>query len=250
MLYLRKYLVYIILLFREIKVAIVEDDPLIAMDLKESLNQVGMNVVSVSGNYSDALHAYQSEKPDVILLDIVLKGEKDGIDLGKHIRKNDPQIPIIFITGNSDSGTKSLAFNTNPSAFLTKPFIEQNLILAIELALDKYMRESSSPKFGVNGHVFLKKGKRFNKVQTSDIHYVKAEGSYSKFITNEEEYLQSGNLGFFEIKLPDDFIRVHKSFIVNYKHIKSVSAEKIHIENQEIPIGRMYKENVRKLNKN
>lgn len=214
------------------------------MDLSEMLTHANMIVSSASSNYADALDSYYDQHPDVVLLDITLKGDKNGIELAKTIRKENPQLPLIYITGNSDSGTKMNAFDTNPSAFLTKPFIEQNLISAIELAFNRYSKLSTSKP---TDYLLIKSGKKFIKLHIDDIQIIQAKGSYSSFITREETFLQSGNLNHFQSRLNGDFIRVHRSFLVNKEKITAINNGNVYVEDTGVPIGRKYKDNIKKI---
>ena len=231
-----------------INVLILEDEKITAEDIRQILNNEGYDVLPIAENVEEAEKIFNEHSVDLILVDIKLKFGPSGIDFIKKVRQNHPDLPVVFITANTDEQNKALAFQTNPSAFVGKPFNESNLILSLELAMDRYMRNTEDLSISDNGYMFLKSGKKFVKVSSSEIKYIKAEGSYSRFVTDTEEYLQSGNLRNFEDKLPSDFLRVHKSYIVNYEHVKSIASGKISIGNEEIPIGRSFKDQVKRKN--
>lgn len=228
-----------------ISVLILEDELITAEDIRQILDNEGYDVLPIAENVEDAEKIFNTHSVDLILADIKLKFGRTGIDFVKSVRENNPNLPVVFITANTDKHNKALAFQTNPSAFVGKPFNESNLILSLELAMDRYMRIMAEDlPISNNGFIFLKSGKKFIKVSSADIKYIKAEGSYSRFVTDNDEYLQSGNLKYYEEKLPKDFLRVHKSFIVNYEHVKAIASGKISIGNEEIPIGRSFKDQV------
>jgi DNA-binding NarL/FixJ family response regulator len=103
------------------KILIVEDEFLLALNYQESLKKInGYEFVGVTGIGQDAVDLAFSEDPEVILMDIKLKGDMDGITAAQEIQKK-KNIPIIFLTGNSDESTKERAMKTHPAAYLEKP---------------------------------------------------------------------------------------------------------------------------------
>lgn len=110
----------------KIKILIVEDEALIALQLKMKLNRAGFEVCEPVGRGEDALMAVGQEKPDVILMDIRLLGEMDGIEAAWQIRRIS-SARIIFTTGHSDPEMKARAMSLNPTAYLLKPVEIHNL---------------------------------------------------------------------------------------------------------------------------
>lgn len=120
-----------------IKVFIVEDEFAIAMDMELRLSQMGYQVLGTADNYQDLLSFLSHTLPDVLLMDIHIKGDKNGIDTAKELHKQ-YDIPIIFVTAFADSKTFQEAVKTHPFGYLTKPFKDADLQFAIEIALQKY----------------------------------------------------------------------------------------------------------------
>ncbi len=118
------------------KILIVEDESLVVMDLTVSLRKIGYEVTGSASNYQDTLFSIKEKKPDLILMDICLNGEKDGIETAKQINQYH-NIPIIYLTALDDTEVLEKALKTNPHAYLTKPFSLQSLKAAIEIALKK-----------------------------------------------------------------------------------------------------------------
>ena len=225
----------------KIKVSITEDDPIINLDLYEILSEAGFLVVSRTHNVQSALKELKDTPPDVMVVDIRLADNQNGIDLVTSMRKKYPELPVVFLTGSSDERIKRSAFDTSPSAFLNKPFNENNLILAIELAADRGIKNFSIE----NNHkdfVLIKSGKKIEKLSVSSIQYIKAEGSYSKIFTRDDCFIQSGNLLHFENILKGRCIRIHKSYLVNKNKIDSISTNTVYVNNTDIPIGRRFKD--------
>jgi len=118
------------------KILIVEDNILVAYLLEEYLNEAGcFDIVGSVINGSDAIAISKVYKPDLILMDVRIEGDKDGIDTANEINMSN-RIPIIYITGNSDNKTTERAKNTNMLGFLAKPVIREELINLIYDKLD------------------------------------------------------------------------------------------------------------------
>lgn len=227
----------------KIKVLILEDDPITSLDLKEILFQNGFLVTGIAKSFDVAMELYHETYPDALLVDIKLRGEKDGIDFVKEIKKLENfNSAVVYLTANSDVQTKFRAFDSDPEVFLTKPFNETNVVVSLELALNKTSKLSKIKKEA--NPLFLKKNNRFFKILPSKILYIQAEGSYSKIVTQNDEYLVSGNLNVYALKLEDQFIRTHRSFLVNLTLVTSLDAMNVYLQGRQLPIGRKYKENV------
>jgi len=109
------------------RILIVEDEAIVAMHIESMLKKNKFEVVGICGCASSAVQLYQNEKPDLVLMDIMLSGDLTGIDAVKLIAKNNNP-KIIYMTGNSDNYTKNIALETNPSDFILKPISERNLL--------------------------------------------------------------------------------------------------------------------------
>ena len=115
---------------RNIKILVVEDEALIAMDIKEKLVDMGYDVLKITDNGADAIKIAEELKPDIVLMDIVIKGSMDGIEAAEIIWEKF-RIPSLFLTAyNSDSVIKR-ARKFNPIDFLLKPFDDNELQAAI-----------------------------------------------------------------------------------------------------------------------
>jgi CheY-like chemotaxis protein len=116
------------------KVLIAEDESIIAMDLKVTLKRMGYEVTSVVNNALAAIQKAEQDKPDVILMDIMLGGSLDGIEAAKIITHKHAT-PIIYITALKDEKTMERASLPDPYLYLMKPFIANDLKFAIESLL-------------------------------------------------------------------------------------------------------------------
>ncbi|MBE9129353.1 response regulator [Coleofasciculus sp. LEGE 07092] len=123
-----------------IQILLVEDEKIIALNLKESLESLGYAVPAIATSGEKAIQKATQLRPDLVLMDIRLKGKLDGIQAAQEIWER-LQIPVIYVTGHSDQGTLARAKITAPFGYILKPVNEQGLSVAIEIALQRYERE-------------------------------------------------------------------------------------------------------------
>ncbi len=224
---------------------VVEDDPITAEDISEVLQECGMHVVDRVSSGEMALEVVRSKKPDVILMDVNLEGELDGVVTASMLNETD-SIPLIYLTANSDKVTALRAINTHPSAFITKPFDESHVVYAIELAFSNHLKEifeSEQQTFKAQESIFLKRGDIFEKVMLEDILYIQADGSYSHVYTKNGKYASSNNLNSVckNLTLPS-FLRVHRSYVVNTNNVTGFDVDFVYFDDQYIPYSKNNKE--------
>jgi two-component system, response regulator PdtaR len=116
------------------KVLVAEDDPLVAMSLHEMLSRFGLEVVGVAAAVSDALRIAQTTRPDIAIFDVTLRGKRDGIE-GAVLLRSFLDIPVVFLTGQGDEGTRARALAVNRAAYLCKPARPQDILAAVDKAL-------------------------------------------------------------------------------------------------------------------
>lgn len=119
------------------RILIVEDEGIVAKDMGKILTSLGYGVAAIAYSGPEAMRRAEEEKPNLILMDIVLQGEMDGIETAARIRKA-ADIPIIYLTAYADSGILERAGVTGPYGYLLKPFRERELHAAIEIAFYKH----------------------------------------------------------------------------------------------------------------
>lgn len=121
----------------EIKVLIVEDDPLIAIDIEQILNNLNFRVSGTAYSAEAALESLKTNTPDIVLLDVNLESDKDGINVAEIINEQ-YQLPFIYLTAHADKTTLERAKRTKPAGYIIKPFDERDLLAGIEIALYNY----------------------------------------------------------------------------------------------------------------
>ena len=115
---------------------VVEDEAIVAMDLREQLIELGYKVCGIASNANRAIELARQHRPDLVLMDIVIKGDRDGVQTAEVINRT-LHIPVVFLTAYSDASTVERAAKTTPHGYLTKPFQIKELRAAIEVALYK-----------------------------------------------------------------------------------------------------------------
>lgn len=123
-----------------LRVLVVEDEYILALNLQENLESLGYFVLDIADSAEKAIEKATELRPNLILMDIRLRGDMDGIQASEQIWQN-LQIPIIYVTGHSDKSTVERATLTSPFGYILKPIKEQELYVAIQTALNRYDRE-------------------------------------------------------------------------------------------------------------
>jgi two-component system cell cycle sensor histidine kinase/response regulator CckA len=128
-------------LARKIKIIVVEDERIVAKDIQNNLKLLGYDVPAIVSTGLEALEKTKEHKPDLLLVDIVLKGNMDGIELAKQV-KSLYKIPIIYLTAYEDEDTLNRAKLTEPLGYILKPYDERDLHTTLEMALYKHEMEA------------------------------------------------------------------------------------------------------------
>lgn len=135
-------------------VLIVEDESLVALEISGYIQELGYNVIGIASNFTKALDYVGKSAVDLILMDVYIKGSKDGIQTAQEIHK-ESDIPVIYISAFSDDETLDRAVQTNPVAYLVKPFNRKELQVAMKIALNRKKRKQESTKILYQGDVIF-----------------------------------------------------------------------------------------------
>lgn len=237
-------------------VLVVEDEKIVSKDIQFSLKKLGYNVIGTADTGEMAIEEAIDKKPDLILMDIMLKGDMTGIEATHEIRKH-LDVPVIYLTANTDGPTIQKAKETEPHGYIIKPFKEVDIHTTIEMAIYKHSKEAEVIKerdmlYNIaegskeeKDHIFVKSNSRFVKLRLSDIYFVEALKDYVVINTLEKRYTIHSTMKDIEKRLPSDkFMRVHRSFIINVDKIAAIEQPNIILENDKkvVPIGGSYKE--------
>jgi signal transduction histidine kinase len=129
------------------RVLVVEDERIVAMHLRQQLQKLAYEVPAVAHSGRQALRSIEEDKPDIVLMDIHIDGEMDGIETAAKIPA-DLGIPVIYLTAYSDDGTLARARNTGPSGYLVKPFSERELHATIQMAMERRRTDAAAREHG------------------------------------------------------------------------------------------------------
>lgn len=119
------------------KILVVEDEAIIALDIKERLAEFGYSVVGVAADAAHAFALARERKPDLALLDVVIKGEPDGVQVGEYLTKHH-DLPVVYLTAYGDTETLQRASASGAYGYLLKPFRPEELRSTIEMALARH----------------------------------------------------------------------------------------------------------------
>lgn len=225
------------------RVLVVEDDPHIAESLTDMLEILDHEIQGVAESYDEAVNLLNQKDIDLALLDIQLKGEKSGIDLAEYIRSNQA-VPFIFTTAYADNDTIKKAAEHSPYGYIVKPYGMKDINAGIEIAIQNHQsigQKNSGEDQGLftSESLFVKANSRIIRINISDILYVEAKGDYAVFKTIEKGYVVQTTFKNVESNLnPNQFVKVHRSFIVNLEKIVDIEDNSLLIQDHVIPISR------------
>lgn len=209
----------------KIKILIVEDETLVSFDLKNILLSLGYNVIGVVRTGEEAFSIAFEEKPDLILLDIMLGGKLNGIEAAEQIKKS-IDVPIVYLTAYADKDTIQSAKVTEPYGYIIKPFEERALQSTIELALYKFKTELK-----------LKESeKRYKQLAERLKEANESKDNFFSIISHELRGPFNSILGFAEIlyndldELPKEELKIYvESLYHSSKHIYNLLNNLLHL---------------------
>jgi DNA-binding LytR/AlgR family response regulator len=234
-----------------VRILVVEDEPLIAEDLRGHLEELGYEVCGVCDNALDAISELITAEPDLLLLDINLGDGADGVQLAEKVNANH-QLPFIFVTSHSDAATLERVKAVRPAGFIIKPFDENDLRTQIEIALARYASQvevSQAPTevqrddFVIANSIFVRDKGKLVKVAIDDIHYAQADDNYVTLFTPGKKYVITSTLTAVEEKLKSpDHLRIHRSYLVDLRQVIAMEEGYVRIGAQRLPVGKTHKD--------
>jgi DNA-binding LytR/AlgR family response regulator len=235
-------------------ILIVEDEDLYADQLEMLVEKMGYTCLGIADNSVDALAVVSKNPPDILLMDVHIQGDYDGIELTQEIRRVYPHIPVVFITSMTDDMTFRRASRTGRIQFIVKPFSDLQLQRAMELALQDAEPGTADKGGGtqkwdsglVSGdHVFVKMGNRLEKIHWQDILYVEADDKHCYLHLPEKRYIVHMSLKQVRDQLDAQvFFQSHRSYLINISRIKTINLDDqvVLFEGKEAPISRRNRE--------
>ncbi len=233
---------------QNVHILVVEDEMILAEDIAMRLTDMGY-VVKYVPTVHQALIILketlsQKQPIDLAIIDIVLQGELDGIDLARYINEQYP-IPFIFLTSQADSYFVERAKRVLPAAYMLKPFNDQAIKIAIEMALVNYADRQKENAIDdqalcINDSLFLKQDNFFKRVYLKDILWLKAESNYTLIHTQVGKFMYAVLLHKIGRKLPNQFLRVHRSHIVNMHKVTGYIGNMLYINQETVQVSKRY----------
>lgn len=238
----------------KVKILIVEDENLVAKDIQSTLKSIGYQVTAMVNSGDKAIQEVEENRPDLVLMDIKLRGKMTGIEAAKEL-KDRFSMPVIFLTAYADDNLLNKAKITEPYGYILKPYQPKELQTTIEMALYKYEKDEEVKKERDLYHslienkeskdsIFVRADYRLNKINFDDIFYVEALKDYVVINTSDNSYTTHTTMKEMVRILPaKDFVRIHRSFIVNLNKIFSIKYPDLVIEGKMkvLPIGGLYR---------
>jgi len=211
----------------KLTILVVEDEFLVAADIEESLLSLGYNVQNTIATGKGALAEVENKLPDLILMDIALKGEMTGIEAANIIRQKH-DVPIIFLTANADVSTIEKAKISLPYGYIIKPFSEKELQTNIEIARYKFENDIQSKIESDQFNTFFKSNQKLKsqvivegergleKINLPNVYFVEQQGGDTLVHLRDESISVREDLEEMEKKLPENaFVRVSADHIIN-----------------------------------
>lgn len=219
-----------------IKCLIVDDEPLAQQVLERYILQSDqLQLVGKCNNVFEAHDALQKEEIDIVFMDIKMPAG-NGLEFIKSLK----QIPsVIFTTAYSEYAAES--YSVNAIDYLLKPIKEERFLTSIS----KFKKQSSIGNPAIKDYLYIKANGSLIKIMHRDILYVQSMKDYLKLVTPAEKYLTHLTMvSLLDLLPPEKFIRIHRSFIVQLSHIKSITKKEVLLHEYVIPIGENYKKNL------
>jgi len=238
----------------KVKVLVVEDEVIIADNIADTLLDFGYEVLDPVTSYDAAIDAIEKNKPDIAILDIQLRGRKNGVALASAINET-YSFPFIFLTSNSDKITLDEAKKVEPLAYLVKPFNKRELFTSIEVALFNYSKKKQQvldeASLIIKDSLFIKQNKVFYRLPFKNILFLKSDHVYIEiYVASGEKYTVRGSLNDYSGKLSSSFFRSHRSYIVNLDYLREIDQTSVCIHNESLPLGKKQRDELlKRLNK-
>jgi two-component system, LytTR family, response regulator LytT len=230
------------------KILIAEDEAIIAESLFQVLTDLGYSPLEPCQDSNEAINEIEKSNPNLALVDIHIGEQFSGFKVAAKLNRK--SIPFIFVTALYDKETVQKATEFNPAAYLVKPFNKENLFTTIELAIANN-KPKNNDHASIVEQIFIKNGVNEISISSADITHIESAGAYINIImqSGKRHLIKSSLQEFLTQHNINTLAQVHKSYIINTAHIKAIKYDEVLVHETMIPIGRMYRNNLRdKLN--
>lgn len=241
-------------------ILVVEDEAILAMDLCMKLEEEGYAIAGTASTGRQALALYLQESVDIVICDINLRGDWNGIETAQQMISHRP-VPIIYLSALTDRSTLEQAKATTPAAYLTKPVTSDSLRIAVEIALSNFASQSLPGKgkadpvlpstqaregetiLQIGDNIFLKQNYHFVRMHQDELLYIEADDKYTTIVTPDRKFVLRLSLAVLLQRLSSlSLVRVHRSYAVNLLRVVAFNDYEVQVAGHTIPLGRVYKE--------
>lgn len=249
-----------------LNILLVEDERIVAEDIADMLQEAGYFVIGPFADGASALQAFQETQPDLVLMDIQLQGDMDGVTLAEQINAL-RHVPIIYLTAQADAPTVARARATRPAAYLLKPFDDRSIVIAIDIAFGNFsaqqvaahpaqeraaaqeQQKAAKERLGadtilcLNDILFVKQVYKFVKISRPNLLYIEADAGHSHIYTTTGKLTLRLSLSQIIDKLADpEMVRVHRSYAVRRSAVETISDHELIVNQRSIPMGDAFKD--------
>ncbi|PWJ42034.1 LytR/AlgR family response regulator transcription factor [Sediminitomix flava] len=215
---------------------IVDDEGVSRLVVKDFIERTeGLNFIGEFDNAVDAFREIKNLDVDILFLDIEMPN-MTGIELVQ-ILEDLPE--VILITGRNDFASE--AFDYQLTDYLIKPINYPRFLQAVEKALTNISK--GTPKGNLNEDFFIKTDNKIVRINPNDIYFIEALSDYVIINVLDKKFIVHYTMKGLERKLPQNFIRVHRSFIINMRKMEAIEDLNVVMPQKHIPIGASYKNN-------
>ncbi|MBP8724640.1 MAG: Sensory transduction protein LytR [Saprospiraceae bacterium] len=212
---------------------VVDDDPLVGDLLRHFCDKSGqVSFCIVASTALDGLNILAGGGIDLVFLDYHLPDMK-----GQEFLERMPHaLPVVMVTSEADFAAKSYDYDLVVD-FLVKPLQYDRFARAV----GRVSPVTAAAHPGPVEAIFIKDGSKLVRVELEKLLYIKSEGNYSSFVSESGQFLSLISMKELEQKLPPNFVRTHRSYIVNIKRIQVIQADGVTVGGKELPVGEKYK---------
>lgn len=216
-------------------ILIVEDEILIASQIKLAIVEHGYNCAGIAINFSGAKAILKTKDVDLVLIDVKLSGEKTGFDIAEFINKN-VGIPFLFITSYNDGKTLEKIKKLKPLGYINKPINDATLLTNLDLLLEKKSKKE-------NEIITILLGTVSYNINLSKLLYVEADHVYLRlYFTTKELLLRTSLKSFLGLLPKASLIQISRGIAVNKEFIEQNTSTKVKLTSKEFKISKSFKD--------